>query len=101
MSEQLQDEKLVTTGMSESDGCSMVGNIILIFSIVVGVIYIIAFGKVETIRYSAYVGEIKESSWSLVQILIGISIAIGGLVWWYIFQKIGSILRHLEELKSK
>lgn len=85
----------------ESTGCDIVGNIILIFCIVIAVVYIVVFGQVETIRYSQYSGTIKESNWSFFQILMGISIAISGAIWRYLFQKIGSILRHLEELKSK
>ncbi|MFC2997602.1 hypothetical protein ACFODO_20620 [Acinetobacter sichuanensis] len=89
-----------TQGMSESDSCNLVANIILILCIVLSVVYIVSFGKVETIRYSEYAGEIATSSWSFAQILMGISIAIGGAIWWYLFQKIGSVLRHLEELKA-
>lgn len=100
MSEQSQIENQATTGISESDNCGMVGNIILIFSIVVGVIYIFAFGKVETVRYSEYAGVLKYTAWSFAQIVMGVAIALNGLLWWYIFQKIGSILRHLEKLNK-
>ena len=100
MSEYSQDDKLATVGMSESDSCGMVGNIILIISIVVGVIYIFVFGKVETVRYSEYAGVLKDTVWSFAQIVMGVAIALNGLLWWYIFQKIGSILRHLEKLNK-
>lgn len=100
MSEYSQNDKLATTGMSESDSCGMVGNIILICSIVLGVIYIFAFGRIETSHYSEYAGVVKDTAWSFSQIIIGISIGLSGLVWWYIFQKIGSILRHLEKLNK-
>lgn len=86
---------------SESENCKFVGHIVLGFCIVVGVVYIFVFGKVDTIRYSEYAGEIKHSAWSVAQIMVGISIGLSGLFWWYIIQKIGSILGHLESMKQK
>ena len=97
MTENNQEIQNTTTGVAESDNCHLVANLILIFSIILTIIYIVAFGKIETERYSEYAGMIKESSWSFAQIIMGLSITVGGLVWWYLFQKIGSILRHLEK----
>lgn len=99
MGEHKEESKINSTSMSESDNCQFIGNIILMFSIVLTIVYIVAFGKVETARYSEYAGMIKESSWSFAQIIMGFSISIGGLIWWYLFQKIGSILKYLEKNK--
>ncbi|EPF71614.1 hypothetical protein [Acinetobacter rudis] len=85
---------------SESENCKFIGHLVLAFSIAVGILYIFAFGKVETVRYSEYAGMIKESSWSIVQIGMGVSVGLSGLFWWYIIQKIGSILGYLESIKK-
>lgn len=85
---------------SESENCKFIGHLVLVFSIAVGMLYIFAFGRVETIRYSEYAGEIKESAWSIAQIIMGLAIGLSGLFWWYIIQKIGSILTHLESMKQ-
>lgn len=96
-----ENQQSETTGMDrESENCKFIGNLVLIFAIAVGIFYIFAFGKIETTRYSEYVGVIKESSWSIVQIVMGLSISLSGLFWWYIIQKIGSILGHLESMKK-
>lgn len=73
---------------TESEMCNLIGGLVMLISVIAGIAFILAFGKVPR----SYYGE----EWSVIMILTGIGIGLQGVFFGYLLQKIGSILRYHE-----
>lgn len=85
-----------TEATKESEICNFVGLAIMAIGLVTGLILILVFGRIEVV--STYR---VEKIWSTPIIITGVGAILNGLILGYLFQKIGSILSHLENIKSK
>lgn len=83
------------TILKESEACTIIGWGIIVIGFLAGLIFILAFGRVEI--PSAYYGS--RQVWSGTMISIGVGIMLNGFLLGYLFQKIGSILRYHEDRK--
>lgn len=81
-----------TQGMKESDVCNTIGVILIGLGVVVGFIFILAFGRIEVESYYS-----TTKVWSGLMVATGIGIMFNGFLIGYLFQKIASILRYHED----
>lgn len=68
---------------------------VILFGIVLGVAFILSYGKVETRNDNLDIIQV----WSTPMVTIGLFIIFNGLLFGYLLLKISSILYHLENNK--
>lgn len=84
-------------GLKESETCTTVGWVIMALGVIVGLVVILFFGRIEI--PSMYSGTTKV--WAPMMVVMGISAILNGLIVGYLFQKIASILKYHENKSSE
>lgn len=81
---------------NESNSTKVVAWCVILFGIVLGVAFILSYGKVETRNDNLDIIQV----WSTEMITIGLFIIFNGLLFGYLLLKISSILSYLENNKN-
>lgn len=84
---------------SESGMVAIVGNMVIVLSIICAIAGIFFLGKTE-VDAGIYYSDTR-TEWSLAVIFACIATGISGCVFGYLIKKLGSVLRHLEVLNSQ
>ncbi|MBF7694152.1 hypothetical protein [Acinetobacter pollinis] len=82
----------MTQGLKESETCTMVSWAIMALGVIVGLVIILFFSRIEI--PSMYSGTTKV--WAPMMVVMGISAILNGLIVGYLFQKVASILKYHE-----
>ena len=86
----------------ESENVKAVGQIVIWTSIIAAAICCFAFGKTQVGIGEAYgISMGYRSQWSWAAITAFVASGLSGVLLGYLFLKIGSVLRHLEEANLK
>lgn len=87
----------------ESENVKLIGSIVIWVSIIAAAICCFAFGKTQIDSSAAYglsLGHYKDvPNWPAIVAFIASGLS--GVLLGYLFLKVGSVLRHLEEAKLK
>ena len=101
----MTDEKIVVDQgfFEESETVKAIGSIVIWVSIITAAICCYAFGKMQVDSSAAYglsMGYYKDvPNWPAIVAFIASGLS--GVLLGYLFLKVGSVLRHLEEAKLK
>lgn len=81
---------------TESKATKVVAWCLIVFGIVLGIVFILSYGQVETRNDNLDIIRV----WSTQMVTVGLFIIFNGLLFGYLLLKISSILNHLENNKN-
>ena len=93
-----QAAAVVENPLSEGDYTSMIGQALIWLSLASAVICVFAFGRVEIPSVSEY--SSPEKVWNASTVIACITVGLNGAFFGFLLSKVGSVLKHLEKLRS-
>ena len=100
MDSQEAELEQIKKGSRESDNVDAIGWLIMFISIVSSFICAVSFGQVSA-SYTSLGMEFTDKRWSIPIIMSCVSAGLSGVLLGYLFMKVASVLRHLEDVKNQ